>query len=38
MHEQSLARRLAMQSSCSVWMKPFQAPSRFARVLAASDY
>jgi nucleotide-binding universal stress UspA family protein len=34
----SLARRLAMQSPCSVWMKPFQAPSRFARVLAAIDY
>jgi nucleotide-binding universal stress UspA family protein len=34
----SLARRLAMQSPCSVWMKPFQAPARFGRVLAAIDY
>jgi nucleotide-binding universal stress UspA family protein len=34
----SLARRLAMQSPCSVWMKPFQAPSGFRRVLAAIDY
>jgi nucleotide-binding universal stress UspA family protein len=34
----SLARRLAMQSPCSVWMKPFQAPTGFGRVLAAIDY
>ena len=34
----SLARRLAMQSPCSVLMKPFQAPSQFGRVLAAIDY
>lgn len=34
----SLARRLAMQSPCSVWMKPFKAPSRFRRVLAGIDY
>jgi nucleotide-binding universal stress UspA family protein len=34
----SLARRLAMQSPCSVWMKPFRASSGFRRVLAAIDY
>lgn len=34
----SLARRLAMQSPCSVWMKPLRAPSGFRRVLAAVDY
>jgi len=34
----SLARRLAMQAPCSVWMKPFQSPAAFRRVLAAVDY
>jgi nucleotide-binding universal stress UspA family protein len=34
----SLARRLAMQSQCSVWMKPFKAPANFRRVLAGVDY
>jgi len=34
----SLARRLAMQAPCSVWMKPFKAPLRLERVMAAVDY
>jgi nucleotide-binding universal stress UspA family protein len=34
----SLARRLAMQSPCSVWMKPLRSAAGFGRVLAAIDY
>jgi nucleotide-binding universal stress UspA family protein len=34
----SLARRLAMQSPCAVWMKPFRAPAAFRRMVAAIDY
>jgi sulfate permease, SulP family len=34
----SLARRLAMQAPCSVWMKPAKAPLTLRRVLAAVDY
>ena len=34
----SLARRLAMQSPCSVWMSPFRSTAAFRRVLAAVDY
>jgi nucleotide-binding universal stress UspA family protein len=34
----SLARRLAMQAPCSVWMKPSGAPPNLRRVLAAVDY
>jgi nucleotide-binding universal stress UspA family protein len=34
----SLARRLAMQAPCSVWMKPSAAPLTLRRVLAAVDY
>jgi nucleotide-binding universal stress UspA family protein len=34
----SLARRLAMQAPCSVWMKPAGAGASLSRVLAAIDY
>jgi nucleotide-binding universal stress UspA family protein len=34
----SLARRLAMQAPCSVWMKPAGAVSSVRRVVAAIDY
>jgi nucleotide-binding universal stress UspA family protein len=34
----ALARRLAMQAPCSVWMKPFRAPAAFREVVAAVDY
>ena len=34
----SLARRLAMQAPCSVWMKPAGTASPLHRVLAAVDY
>ena len=34
----SLARRLAMQAPCSLWMRPRNSAARVARVLAAVDY
>lgn len=34
----SLARRLAMQAPCSVWMKPAGAAASVRRVVAAIDY
>jgi len=34
----SLARRLAMQAPCSVWMKPANSVASVSRVMAAIDY